>query len=235
MDTTPLRTHRWPQDRALSDNAAFDAAVTSFLEQWLAAQAASGVELPRDEAGNAIAPEKFLQEGALQHFFKTATNPMARLLANEAIARHLLRPVERVHLQDDAYEPLLAHFERRIYNLAANRAEFVPFRYTLANNQNAWGDTSYAVGKEENIGMYFGTRRSDQVALSMFAEQFLREVERAATPNMHIINAGYIQPSLEEVKKKTRQLGKQGEKAPQLFFIFPWVGYKPSPLGGSSI
>ncbi len=228
IDHHPLTTNPqisqtdYPKEQAEAANYAFDLAVKAFLHDWIEQGTVAAKNL--EGADNL---EEFVEHGALRSFFKHREDAFERLLEQESIARHLLRTIDTVYFQGDAYEPLLSRFERRIYNIAAQREHLeVPFRYSPPSRQGVHGDTlqqadsdSAAGLVKEDIGVYFGTRRTDSTALSILAHQLRWEALGSLELPIHVIAEGYMEESLQRVRTIIRQVGESGEKRPQCFVI----------------
>ena len=221
--TRPIHyTKEWA-DRA---NDAFDLAVKQFLREWI--DHGMGPDKHPDTEAHSDA-EAFIQNGALRSFFKHSDDALERLLRQDAIARHLLRPISEVYFENDAYEPMLAQFEKRIYNLAAHREHReVPFRYSPPSRQCAHGDTvgvmdEYTGEAKEDIGTYFGTRRSDETALTILANELRSQLQNntllSAYLPVYVVTEGYMEDSLRIVLTVTQRLGEQGVCQPQCFVI----------------
>ncbi|GAB3801598.1 hypothetical protein GCM10028819_29150 [Spirosoma humi] len=217
-----IHQNNYTIDQAEAANHGFDLAVKQFLRDWIEQGTVSTKSL--DGEGDI---EEFVEQGALRSFFKHREDAFERLLEQEHIARHLLRPIDEVYFQNDAYEPLLAQFEKRIYNIAAQREHLeVPFRYSPLSRQGTYGDTiqlTDANGEppREDIGVYFGTRRTDSTALTILAHQLRWE---AMVPSdyelpVHVITEGYMDDSLRSVKAMTEQLNEEGATQPHCFVI----------------
>lgn len=210
------------KDQADEANYAFDLSVKQYLRTWIE----QGTVATNSTDPESDTAENFVEHGALRSFFKYRDDAFELLLEDDAIARHLLRPVNEVYFENDAYEPMLATFEKRIYNLAAHREHFeVPFRYSPASRQGAHGDTipllEIATGQvKEDIGMYFGTRRSDATALSILASQLRREAASSPTElPVHVVTDGYMEDSLQAIRTATQQLRDAGDFQPHCFVI----------------
>ncbi|MFD1143130.1 hypothetical protein ACFQ4C_18530 [Larkinella insperata] len=219
--TTTLKCRQpYSFEQAQAANDAFDAAVKDFLRTWIE----QGTVSPKSLEGSADT-EDFVEHGALRNFFKYREDAFERILAQENLARHLLRSIDEVYFQGDAYEPLLAKYERRIYNIAASRDHLtVPFRYSPFSRQGDYGDTiqlTDATGQTapEDIGVYFGTRRADNVALTILAHQLRWEALAPSQLPVHVITEGYMEDSLRRVRALTEQLGEQGVDDAQCFVI----------------
>jgi hypothetical protein len=215
----------FPKSQAELANQLFDEAVKQFLQNWIEHVTVNGL------ANSFIIDDSlhgFVEEGALRTFFRLhADDALELLMKDHVIARHLLRPVSEVHFENDAYEPMLSRFERRIYNLAMHREHLeVPFRYSSPSRQGDHGDTVAPVTApdepiREDIGMYFGTRRSDETALSILGGQLRREVAVSAPSRLpiHIVTEGYMTESLQAVRGHAAMLGSIGETQLQCFLI----------------
>ncbi|WP_461101576.1 hypothetical protein [Spirosoma koreense] len=220
VSTLAFRQTEYTLAQAEVANAAFDEAVKQFLRDWIT----QGTVSPRspDEPGDI---DEFIEHGALRSFFKYRDDAFERLLQQEDIARHLLRPIDEVYFQTDAYEPMLARYEKRIYNIAAHRENLeVPFRYSPISRQGAHGDTIQLTDSNdgqvrEDIGVYFGTRRTDSTALSILAHQLRWEAMSASELPIHVITEGYMNDSLLRVKSLTEQFNEQGHTHPHCFVI----------------
>ncbi|RIV23914.1 hypothetical protein DYU11_13190 [Fibrisoma montanum] len=220
IENQPLSLTSYPNEKAEAANRAFDDAVRQFLRDWIEHGTVS--EKPH-ESGSDV--DEFIEQGALRTFFIHTPDPFEHLLEREAIARHLLRPVEEVYFQHDAYEPLFSRFERRIYNLAAHREHLeIPFRYSSKSRQGDHGDTIALADMpegqgREDIGMYFGTRRSDNTALTLIANELQQEALLPAPLPVHVITEGYMEDSLRMVKTIAEHLHATGEHQPHCFVI----------------
>lgn len=222
MDSKLVSQTEYTRERADQANQAFDGSVKRYLRDWIErgtiAETPKSVDLESDT-------EDFIEHGALRSFFKHRDDAFELLLEDEAIARHMLRPINQVYFADDAYEPLLAKFEKRIYNLAAHREHLeVPFRYTPPNRQGAHGDTlplfEMPDGSiKEDIGMYFGTRRSDTTALSILASHLRREASPPSDLPIHVVTEGYMEDSLLAIRRATERLGDEGDSQFHCFVI----------------
>ncbi|MBC3786538.1 hypothetical protein [Spirosoma utsteinense] len=219
-----IRPTHYTKERADWANNAFDHAVKQFLREWIDHSTVTGNHLDADRDTDTDA---FVEHGALRSFFKHSDDALERLLRQDAIARHLLRPVGEVYFENDAYEPMLAVFEKRIYNLAAHREHReVPFRYSPASRQGAHGDTiglfdEHTGQSREDIGMYFGTRRSDTTALTILGDH-LRRQALLPTPTslpVHVVTEGYMTDSLRMVRDRSEQLQAQGDTQLHCFVI----------------
>ena len=119
---------------------------------------------------------------------------------------------------------MLATFEKRIYNLAAHREHLeVPFRYSPASRQGTHGDTVGLFDGEgqpkEDIGMYFGTRRSDETALTILGDQLRREATLPTRLPVHVVTEGYMDESMRLVRSMTEQLQAEGDDQLHCFLI----------------
>lgn len=221
-----IRQIHYTKERADWANNAFDHAVKQFLREWIDHSTVAGTHVTDDSHSDT---EEFIEQGALRSFFKHSEDALERLLRHDTIARHLLRPISEVYFENDAYEPLLAQFEKRIYNLAAHREHReVPFRYSPPSRQGSDGDTvgliDDATGQQrEDIGMYFGTRRSDETALTILADQLRHEAQNnriiATRLPVHVITEGYMDDSLRIVYTVTNQLREEGDERLHCFVI----------------
>jgi hypothetical protein len=210
------------REKAVLANAAFDSSVKEFLRSCVDR---STISVPTDHTEGDYSFDEFIEKDALRSFFRHTDDAMEQLLEQPAIAHHLLRPVSEVYFQYDAYEPLFSTFEQRIYNLAAQREHLeVPFRYCSINRQGPYADiigaSDLPEGQwREDIGVYFGTRRSNETALTLLARKLRRDVVQTSSLPIHVITEGYMEDSLRVVKKITEHL--QGELAvkPHCFLI----------------
>lgn len=215
-----LRPLDYTKERAEWANMVFDAAVKQFLRDWIDHSTVAGRSDDFDPD-----TEAFIENGALRSFFKHHDDGLEQLLGRDDIARHLLRPVNEVFFQNDAYEPLLARFERRIYNLSAHREHReVPFRYSPPSRQGDHGDTVDPADLpadqfREDIGMYFGTRRSDETALNILAAHLRREAAAPTRLPIVVITDGYMIDSLRTVRELTEQARDAGDDQPYCFVI----------------
>jgi hypothetical protein len=210
----------YPREWAEEANQAFDEAVKQYLRHWIE----SGTVAARSNDADSET-EDFIEHGALRSFFKHREDALELLLEDEAIARHLLRPTNGVYFEPDAYEPLLSKFEKRIYNLAAHREHLeVSFRYSSPNKQGPYGDTIGLADMpveeaREDIGMYFGTKRSDNTALTILGDKLRSEALCPGELPIHVVTEGYMEDSLRVVKAMTEQLQAAGDFWPQCFVI----------------
>ncbi|GAB4019033.1 hypothetical protein GCM10028808_55360 [Spirosoma migulaei] len=212
----------YTKEQAEQANLAFDESVTQYLRQWIEQGTVAGadrsVEVEHDT-------EEFIQQGALRSYFKHHDDALERLLQQDAIAQHLLRSSNQVYFEPDAYEPLLAKFEKRIYNLAAHREHLeVPFRYSPTSRQGAYGDSvSFAdmpAGEaREDIGYYFGTRRSDTTALNLIARQLRHEALFSTLLPIHVVTEGYMEDSLRAIKTMTERLQAESHQQLHCFVV----------------
>ena len=220
VNTLKFRQTEYTIDQAEAANDAFDRNVKQFLRDWIEQGTVSTKSLEGDED-----TDMFIEHGALRSFFKHRDDAFERLLEQDHIARHLLRPIDEVYFQGDAYEPLLAKYEKRIYNIAAYRENLeVPFRYSPFSRQGDHGDTLQLIDangnhEREDIGVYFGTRRTDSTALAILAHQLRWESMSPSEMPIHVITEGYMDDSLQRVKTITEQLNEQGITQPHCFVI----------------
>ncbi|GAB3545401.1 hypothetical protein [Spirosoma fluminis] len=226
----------YTQEQAEAANDAFDSAVKQFLRDWI--ENGTTVD-PSRSFDTGSCTETFIEQGALRSFFKHYEDAFEQLLREEAIARHLLRPIEQVYFLNDAYEPMLARFEQRIYNLAAHREHReVPFRYTSASRQGDHGDTIVFTEHpdwqgREDIGMYFGTRRSDTTALNILADQLHQEAAYAGSLPIHVMVDGYMEDALRAVRTSAERLQQEGHELPHCFIIQRRHAADDRHLGGA--
>ena len=215
-----IRHTDYPFEQAESSNDAFDLAVKQFLRDWIDQGTLSAKTPEGTEDIN-----EFVEHGALRSFFKHREDAFERLLEQDHIARHLLRPIDEVYFQGDAYEPLLAKFEKRIYNIAAHREHLeVPFRYSPFSRQGTHGDTlqltdSNGKAQGEDIGIYFSTRRTDSTALTILAHQLRWEALAPSALPIHVITEGYMDDSLQRARTIAEELGREGAIQPHCFVI----------------
>ena len=219
----PTRPAHCTKERADWANNAFNHAVKQFLREWIDHSTVAGAHVDHIDPDSDT--EEFIENGALRTFFKHSDDALERLLRQDAIARHLLRPLSEVYFENDAYEPMLAQFEKRIYNLAAHREHReVPFRYSPTSRQCADGNTvglfdGLTGQPKEDIGMYFGTRRSDATALTILADQLRSELRSESTLPVHIVTEGYMEDSLRMIRTMTEQLRDEENYQLQCFVI----------------
>lgn len=234
MDAHSFRHTPYTPQQAEQANQQFDEAVKQFLHNWLQQRLEQGtvnhtdVSADTDELRSQYAhhdADEFVENGALRTFFKQHDDALEQLLQQPAIAQHLLRMSYEVHFEPDAYEPLMARFERRIYNLAAHREQReVSFRYSPTSRQGIHGDSvgwadvptpgvemSGVDMPREDIGYYFGTRRSDETALGILARQLHHEAELADELPMHVMTEGYMEDALRAIRATTEQLAGAGD------------------------
>jgi hypothetical protein len=239
MDNQQTTYTEYTKEQAVAANHAFDEAVKQFLREWIENGTVSD-RADATEAGNnagtftdfvryvAIAEETeaFIEEGALRSFFKHHDDALERLLDQPTIADHLLRQGWAVYFEPDAYEPMLAKFEKRIYNLAAHREHLeVPFRYSPTSRQGTdgdsigWTDLPLNHQVREDIGYYFGTRRSDPTALGILGRQLIREALLADQLPIHVMLEGYMEDSLRAIRNATEQLQTEGDTQTHCFVV----------------
>lgn len=222
IDTLNNSLLTYTKEQAREANFAFDQAVQAFLYQWIEQSTASSADRSLESEHDI---DEFVQHGALRSFFKHYEDALERLLQQDDIARHLLRSSNAVYFEPDAYEPLLAKFEKRIYNLSAHREHLeISFRYSPTSRQGANGDSvgfaDYPAGEvREDIGYYFGTRRSDEAALKLLARQLRHEALFASQLPIHVVTDGYMADSLRIVKQTTEKLQEEGEQTLHCFVI----------------
>ena len=235
MDTQPINYTDYTKEQAIAANHAFDEAVRQFLRAWIDTSTVSVFDAPIEPGVSgsidryailAEEAETFIEQGALRSFFKHHDDALERLLGEPAIAGHLLRQSQFVYFEPDAYEPMLAMFEKRIYNLAIHREHReVPFRYSPASRQGTngdsigWADQPVDVQAREDIGYYFGTRRSDHTALSILARQLGREAQLADQLPVHVMTEGYMTEALQAVRAETERLQAEGDGRLHCFVI----------------
>ena len=215
MENQPICHTTNTKQRAEAANDLFDERVKQYLRDWISCGTVAHEpnELSSGDAAHDLDDFDFIETGALRSFFKHHDNALALLLAHEGIAQHLLRSGYDVYFEPDAYEPLLAKFERRIYNLAAHREhQEIPFRYSPTNRQGAhgdsigWTDLPLDHSVREDIGYYFGTRRSDATALTILGRQLHREAELADAMPVYAVTEGYMRESLQVIKTAAESL-----------------------------
>ncbi|WP_332369375.1 hypothetical protein [Spirosoma telluris] len=206
----------YTKEQAERANLAFDDSVKRYLRRWIDQRAVSGVTQSPDTESDT---DEFVEQGALRSYFKHHDDALERMLQQEDIAKHLLRPSSQVFFEPDAYEPLLAKFEKRIYNLAAQKEQLeVPFRYSSRNRQGIHGDSinfaDMPVGEvREDIGFYFGTRRSDTTALNLIARQLRREALFSTFLPIHVVTEGYMEDSLRIIRTTTEKLREENAQS----------------------
>lgn len=222
MDAHLICPTAYAKEQAERANQAFDEAVKQYLRHWIEQGTAAGVDRSHESESDT---EAFIENGALRSFFKHHDDALERLLQDESLARHLLRPGTEVYFEPDAYEPLLAKFEKRIYNLAAHREHReVSFRYSPTSRQGTYGDSvglaDLPVGEgKEDIGLYFGTRRSDETALNILARQLRCEALFSTALPIHVVTEGYFQDSLRAVRARTEAFAEAGDDRLHCFVI----------------
>jgi len=227
------------KQQAIEANQAFDEAVKQFLRAWIengtvadsakASHAGSNSGTFTDfvrYAAIAEETEAFIEEGALRSFFKHHDDALELLLDQPLIAAHLLRQGRSVYFEPDAYEPMLAKFEKRIYNLAVHREHReVPFRYSPTSRQGTHGDsigwTDLPADHQvrEDIGYYFGTRRSDATALTILGRQLQLEALLADQLPIQVILDGHMEESLRAIKTATESLQEAGDLRMRCFVV----------------
>ncbi|MBO0938951.1 hypothetical protein J2I47_20530 [Fibrella sp. HMF5335] len=226
MESKPICYTTDTKQRAEVANDYFDELVKQYLRDWIGHGTVTSLpdELSSGDAAHDL--DEFVETGALRSFFKHHDDALALLLAHEGIAKHLLRSGTDVYFEPDAYEPLLAKFERRIYNLAAHREHLeVPFRYSPTSRQGAhgdsigWTDLPLDHTVREDIGYYFGTRRSDETALNILARQLHREAELADGMPVYAVTEGYMHESLQAIKTATETLQTAGNEQFHCFVV----------------
>ena len=213
MENQPITYTTDTKERAEAANDCFDERVKQYLRDWISHGTVT--HLPNELLGGDAAHDldEFIDTGALRSFFKHHDDALALLLANDDLAAHLLRQGCEVYFEPDAYEPLMAKYERRIYNLAAHREHReIPFRYSPTSRQGAhgdsigWTDLPLDHTVREDIGYYFGTRRSDEAALDILARQLHREADLAHEMPVYAVTEGYMLDSLQAIKTATECL-----------------------------
>ncbi|MEZ0541918.1 hypothetical protein [Fibrella arboris] len=239
MDNQPINNTDKTKQQAVAANHAFDETVKQFLRDWIEQGTVSG-SVGHEAISTATGTfadfvrfvaleeeiETFVEQGALRSFFKHHDDALERLLSHPDIASHLLRPGHDVFFEPDAYEPMLAKFEKRIYNLAAHREHLeVPFRYSPTSRQGThgdsigWSDLPLDHNVREDIGYYFGTRRSDATALGILGRQLHREAQLADQLPVHVILEGHMDESLRAVRTATEHLQQEGDTRLHCFVI----------------
>ncbi len=223
MEFDSIRTTGPSEAAANAANTDFDSAMRAFLREWLHQAQKKGAPVPYEGTS-----EDFIEGAALRAFITTEDKPLERILAVPALRNHLLRPVSEVRFPHDYYEPQWAHFERRVYNLAERHLQTsIPFRYTRNERANAFGDRvfKYAHSGErhwevEDIGKYFGTRRSDKTALRQMGSMLQKEASAAesAVP-LHIITEEFLEDSMRRVRTETERLQAEGDTRLHCFVI----------------
>lgn len=239
MDNQPINNTDYTKQQAVAANSAFDEAVKQFLRNWIengtVADSAKGKDVDSNAgtftdfvryASIAEETETFIEEGALRSFFKHHDDALEQLLSHPDIADHLLRQGWAVYFEPDAYEPLLAKFEKRIYNLAVHREHLeIPFRYSPTSRQGTngdsigWADLPIDHQVREDIGYYFGTRRSDTTALAILGRQLQREALLADQLPIQVMLEGHMEDSLRAVRTATEQLQADGDTRIHCFVI----------------
>lgn len=239
MDNQRINNTDYTKQQAVEANHAFDEAVKQFLREWIENGTVADSAKAREAGSNsgtftdfvryaAIAEETetFIEGGALRSFFKHHDDALELLLDQPILAAHLLRPGWAVYFESDAYEPLLAKFEKRIYNLAVHREHReVPFRYSPTSRQGTHGDSigwaDLPINHEvrEDIGYYFGTRRSDTTALAILGRQLEREALLADQLPVHVVLEGHMEESLRAIRTATEQLQAEGDTRIHCFVI----------------
>lgn len=235
MDNQSTTHTDFTKQQAETANQVFDETVKQFLRNWIEQSTVSITDIA--ETTGTIADfvryitheeetEQYVEQGALRAFFKHHDDALEQLLNQPGIAAHLLRPGHDVFFDPDAYEPLLAKFERRIYNLAAHRDHReIPFRYSPTSRQGThgdsvgWEDMPTHTNAREDIGYYFGTRRSDETALGILARQLRQEAALAGTLPIHVMTEGHMTESLLMVKTATEQFQAEGDIRTHCFVI----------------
>lgn len=222
MDILDNFSFTYTKEQAQKANLAFDESVTQYLRHWIEQGTTSSTDRSLEVESDT---DEFIRQGALRSFFKHHDDALERLLQQDDIARHLLRPSSDVYFEPDAYEPLLAKFEKRIYNLAAHREHLeIPFRYSPTSRQGAHGDSvgweDMPIGEaREDIGYYYGTRRSDATALNLLGRQLRREALFSTSLPIQVITEGYMADSLRVVKQATQALYDDGIQTLHCFVI----------------
>ncbi|MCY7358751.1 MAG: hypothetical protein LH609_15090 [Rudanella sp.] len=210
----------YSQQLAEQANLRFDSAVAQYLRWWAEQHPPTTTDRSQETDSN-----EFIQKGALLAFFQHHDDALERLLRQDNIARHLLRPATEVFFETDAYEPLLARFESRIYNLSNQRNQLaVSFRYSPRSRQDAWGNSirladMTADRAKEDIGVHFGTRRSDATALTILARQLRREALFSPQLPLHVITEGSMTDSLRVARTITQQLHDEGQESLCCFIV----------------
>jgi hypothetical protein len=170
--------------------------------------------------------DEYLANNALRDFFLTTRHPVQALLKNRAIACHLGRRAAAVYFDPVSGEPLLAHTEQRIYNLARrmdSERMHIPFRSVQPKKQTEAGDiadvSTYAAGCKEvyyNSGNYFASRPAN---CNVFDENSRRCIAKS-TGNLHVLyKHGFLEERLQDVKELTTAIREAGETGTQFFVI----------------
>jgi hypothetical protein len=202
-------------------NLRFDQEIYKFLHAWV--QIHHNTDFFR--SGQPL--QEYLTNDALRDFFLNNTHPFQKLLENELIANHLGRCAANVYFDPVSGDPLFAHAEQRIYNLARRMDSehmHVPFRYVYANKQTDLGDiadiSTYPPQSEEiryNSGNHFASRPANG---NVFNEHSKHCLAKSAGDLQVLFKRGYLEDRLQEVKTLTSAMHKAGVTQLQYFVIY---------------
>ena len=209
------------KEAAETANHGFELEMYRFLHSWV-----------QDHADQALLRfdqplQQYLTNDALRDFFLNTQHPIQQLLKNYSIAGHLGRSTGSVYFDPVNGDPLLAHTEQRIYNLARRMESVrmhVPFRSVHPNKQTEAGDTadvaSYPFGSEEiryNSGNHFASRPAN---INVFDENSKRCITKSAN-NLHVLfKRGFLEERLQEVKELMATLHDTNEVQLRFFVIY---------------
>ena len=206
---------------AKTANRCFDTDIFRFLHTW-AHDHADQILLRFEQT-----LEEYLENDALRDFFITTANPIQALLADFAIAQHLGRCATAVYFDPISGDPLLAHTEQRIYNLARRLdkdSTHVPFRSVQPSKQTDEGDTacvsSYPIDSEElryNSGNHFSSRSAND---NVFDENRKRCIANSNGNLRVFFKRGYLEDRLRDVKELTAAMHEAGVTQLQYFVIY---------------
>ena len=99
MDSFYFYPTQYVKKQAIKANLAFDESVKQYLRHWIeqGTVASNGLSLAGEHD-----IDEFVEYGALRCYFKHHDNALERLLQQDDIAKHLLRPSTEVYFEPDA-------------------------------------------------------------------------------------------------------------------------------------
>ncbi|WP_243732548.1 hypothetical protein [Pedobacter metabolipauper] len=217
-------------------NRCFEREVYQFLRAWVLSHEDT-ILLQFEQTLDA-----YLANDALRDFFINTEYPIVMLLKNRFIACHLGRRVGSVYFDPISGDPLLAHTEQRIYNLARrmdSEQMHVPFRSIHPNKQTDAGDTAdintYPIESEEiryNSGNHFTSRPAND---NVFDENSKRCTAKSEG-NLHVLfKHGFLEDRLQDVKELTATMHEAGAVQLQFFVIYSRHSLKEGHFGTSLV
>ncbi|TDQ08656.1 hypothetical protein ATK78_3172 [Pedobacter metabolipauper] len=224
------------REMAEAANRCFEREVYQFLRAWVLSHEDT-ILLQFEQTLDA-----YLANDALRDFFINTEYPIVMLLKNRFIACHLGRRVGSVYFDPISGDPLLAHTEQRIYNLARrmdSEQMHVPFRSIHPNKQTDAGDTAdintYPIESEEiryNSGNHFTSRPAND---NVFDENSKRCTAKSEG-NLHVLfKHGFLEDRLQDVKELTATMHEAGAVQLQFFVIYSRHSLKEGHFGTSLV